>query len=131
MKRTFIAIAVAVISFPAFAGEAEQAAAAQHAKVVTSVQATLGVEPIDGKMGPKTTAAIEEFQRSKQLDPSGKLDPKTLTALGMGGPKPDFGAGASTHMQGKPPAPLGPEQSSEVRTAEPRIKPAKPTGESK
>ena len=134
MKRTLIVVgALAALSLPAFAsaeGQGGDAAAAQRAKLVTSVQAKLGVLPADGKMGPKTHAAIEEFQRAKGLEPSGQLDKKTVTALGLGGPKPSSAAGGSA-QPGKPSAPTGPSQSSAERTAEPKIKPDAPTGEAK
>ena len=132
MKRISIVLgAAALFSLPAFAqsdNAAADLAAAQRAKLVTSVQAKLGV-PVDGKMGPATHEAIGEFQRSKGIEDTGQLDKKTITALGLDGPKPSAAAGASTHMQGKPSTPIGPKQSSEVRAAEPLIKPAKPTGE--
>ncbi|MGH8742103.1 MAG: peptidoglycan-binding domain-containing protein, partial [Burkholderiales bacterium] len=48
------------------------------------------VQP-DGIMGPKTQAALKEFQQSKGLDASGKLDQQTLAALGV-----SEGASAST-----------------------------------
>ena len=130
MKQPSIVLAaLAALSLPSFANAQshEDVAAAQRAKLVTSVQAELGV-PVDGKMGPKTHDAIEEFQRSKGLDPTGQLDKKTITAMGLDGPKPSAAAGASTHMQGKPSTPIGVRQPSEERAAEPMIKPAKPTG---
>ena len=123
MKSASILIAtLAVLSLPAFA---------QRAELVTSVQAELGVSPIDGKMGPRTHEAIGRFQRSKGLEASGQLDKETITALGLDGPKPSAAAGTSTRMQGKPSAPVGPQQSAAERTAEPKIKPAVPTGETK
>jgi peptidoglycan hydrolase-like protein with peptidoglycan-binding domain len=126
MNHTFIAAAVvAALSFPAFGAGWEQA---EHAKLVTSVQAQLGVVPADGKMGPRTAAALKEFQRAKHLQPTGKLDNPTLAALGHTGPKPSSAAGESTHMAGKPSTPIGPQQPSEERAAEPKIKPEKPTG---
>jgi peptidoglycan hydrolase-like protein with peptidoglycan-binding domain len=36
---------------------------------------------IDGKVGPKTKAAIEEFQKSSGLTADGKVGPKTWAAL--------------------------------------------------
>ncbi len=131
---SIVIAAAATLSLPAFAGaqrSADDAAAAQRAKLVTSVQAELGVLPADGKMDRRTHAAIKEFQSSKGLEASGQLDKKTVTALGLDGPKPSAAAGASTHMQGKPSTPIGPKQSSAERAAEPKIKPAKPTGETK
>lgn len=132
MKRISIVLgAAALLSLPAFAQTDKagaELAAAQRAKLITSVQAELGV-PVDGKMGPATHDAIGEFQRAKGLDDTGQLDKKTITALGLGGPKPSAAAGASTHMQGKPSTPIGVKQPSEERAAEPVIKPAKPTGQ--
>ena len=127
MKLVSIVLASATaFSLPALAQG--DAAAAQRAKLVTSVQASLGV-PVDGKMGPETHAAIREFQQSKGLEASGQLDKQTITALGLGGPKPSAAAGASTGMQGKPSTPIGVKQPSEERAAEPKIKPARPTGD--
>lgn len=128
MKRISIVFgAAAMLSLPAFAQRTDLAAA-ERAKLITSVQAELGV-PVDGKMGPATHDAIEEFQRSKGIDATGQLDKATITAMGLGGPKPSAAAGASTGMQGKPSTPIGSKQPSEERAAEPRIKPAKPTGD--
>ena len=129
MKYPLIVLVVA-LSLPGFAGAQsakDEAAAAARTKLITSVQAELGV-PVDGKMGPATHDAIEEFQRSKGIDPSGQLDKKTVTALGLDGPKASAAAGATQGVQGKPSTPIGVEQPSEERAAEPMIKPAKPTG---
>ena len=38
----------------------------------------------DGKMGPKTAAAVKSFQKSHGLKATGKLDAKTKSALGVG-----------------------------------------------
>ena len=74
MKHPWIVLATVAALSPGLAGaqsQTDQAAAAERAKLVTSVQVELGV-PVDGKMGPKTHQAIEKFQRSKNLDPSGQ-----------------------------------------------------------
>ena len=39
------------------------------------------VGPIDGVMGPKTSAALREFQQAQGLKASGRLDQRTLAAL--------------------------------------------------
>jgi len=39
--------------------------------------------PSDGKMGPQTQAALKEFQESKGLEASGRLDQETIAALGI------------------------------------------------
>jgi len=100
-------------------------AGAQDVKVITAVQATLGV-PADGKMGPETQAALKRFQRAKGLTPNGELDKATLTALGLGGPKP---AAPKAEDGAKPSTPVGPAQSSAERTAEPLLRHSPPTGE--
>jgi peptidoglycan hydrolase-like protein with peptidoglycan-binding domain len=38
--------------------------------------------PVDGLMGPKTRAAVQDFQRKEGLEPSGQLDMKTMSRLG-------------------------------------------------
>lgn len=38
---------------------------------------------IDGKIGPKTKKAIEEFQKANGLNPDGKVGPKTWAALSV------------------------------------------------
>lgn len=40
--------------------------------------------PIDGYLGPRTTAAVREFQQKQQLQVTGQLDPETLGRLGVG-----------------------------------------------
>jgi hypothetical protein len=39
--------------------------------------------PIDGINGPKTEAALREFQRKQNLEPDGRLGPQTRDALGL------------------------------------------------
>jgi hypothetical protein len=40
--------------------------------------------PIDGYMGPQTSAAVREYQQREQLQVTGQLDPETLGRLGVG-----------------------------------------------
>jgi hyperosmotically inducible protein len=40
--------------------------------------------PIDGYMGPRTTAAVRDYQQREQLQVTGQLDPETLGRLGIG-----------------------------------------------
>lgn len=49
----------------------------------SELQSKLGkdVGGIDGKFGPKTEAAVKEFQEKNGLDPTGKVDEKTREAL--------------------------------------------------
>lgn len=48
---------------------------------------------VDGMMGPRTQAAVREFQRSQRLEPTGQLNRQTLIALGL--QRPDVSALAS------------------------------------
>ena len=40
---------------------------------------------VDGRMGPKTQAALRDFQKAQGMESTGDLDPKTTQALGMDG----------------------------------------------
>ena len=40
---------------------------------------------VDGRMGPKTHAALRSYQRAHHLRPTGRPDPQTLQALGIQG----------------------------------------------
>ena len=91
------------------------------------MQARPGV-PATGRIDAGTEAAVKEFQRAKGIEPTGALDGKTLTALGMGEPKL---AAAGGTAEGKPSTPVGPERSSAERAAEPTLKHDQPTGETK
>jgi peptidoglycan hydrolase-like protein with peptidoglycan-binding domain len=48
---------------------------------------------VDGMMGPRTQAAVREFQRAQRLEPTGQLNRQTLIALGL--QRPDVSAAAS------------------------------------
>jgi peptidoglycan hydrolase-like protein with peptidoglycan-binding domain len=50
---------------------------------------------VDGKMGPKTQAALRDFQKAQGLQGSGRLDDKTMQALGVGGGSTGTGGSAS------------------------------------
>ena len=122
-RMPLVLIAALAFSLPAFADEG--VAAAQQAKLVTAVQATLGV-PTSGKLDAETEAAVKEFQRAKGIEPTGELDKRTVTALGMGSPKPKV---PTATADAKPTTPVGPAQSSAERTAEPTAKTERPTGD--
>ena len=38
---------------------------------------------VDGRWGPETQSAVKQFQQSKQMQPTGKLDEKTVADLGL------------------------------------------------
>lgn len=96
MKRTTIFIALAsALSLPAYAndqahkqGSSEAQSSQQNSDVVKQAQQKLSdsgkdVGKVDGQMGPKTQAALKEFQQEKGLQASGQLDQETLAALDL------------------------------------------------
>ena len=95
---------------------------AQNPEVVKQAQeklsaAGLEVGQPDGIVGPKTQAALKEFQEKEGLQASGKLDSETLAALEIGTPEgttTSSSAGASS-----PPS----EQSGEQPKSQPAEEP--------
>ena len=62
----------------------------QSSETIKQVQAKLKEQgqdpgPADGIKGPKTQAALKEFQKDKGIKESGQLDRETLSALGVSG----------------------------------------------
>lgn len=96
MKFTNRLVFVAGVAFaaPTFAVEGFYVDSA----TVREVQQTLNQRGfsrlgVDGMMGPRTQAAVREFQRSQRLEPTGQLNRQTLIALGL--QRPDVSAAAS------------------------------------
>ena len=62
--------------------------------------------PADGIVGPKTQAAVKEFQQSKGLQASGRLDNQTLAALqsgeGASSPRSSSGQPSGQSMSSQP-----------------------------
>lgn len=87
-RFTALALALAIgaaFSMP-FTTSADAATKKTHASAsVKSAQEALNKNgasiTADGKMGPKTVAAIKSFQKSHGLKATGKLDAKTKSAL--------------------------------------------------
>jgi peptidoglycan hydrolase-like protein with peptidoglycan-binding domain len=86
-----------------------QSGAAQSQEVVKQAQQKLSqmghdAGPADGIFGPKTQAALKEFQQAKGLNETGQLDSQTLAALqlsesaGAAGPSGPAGQPASGSM---------------------------------
>src|SRR5688572_12608582 len=86
-------VAGALLAAPVFAVDGFYVDSATVREVQTTLNqrhnARLGV---DGKMGPRTQAAVREFQRSQRLEPTGQLNRQTLIALGL--QRPDGSAAA-------------------------------------
>jgi peptidoglycan hydrolase-like protein with peptidoglycan-binding domain len=66
-------------------GAGGTAGGAQRVKAVQQALKDKGHDPgaIDGKMGPKTQAALREFQTKEGLKASGRLDTETMAKLGV------------------------------------------------
>ena len=60
-------------------------ASAEQVKSVQKALQAKGMDPgpIDGVMGPKTTAALKAFQKDQKLTESGTLDDQTREKLGV------------------------------------------------
>ena len=77
------------------------------------IQGGYAVDAADGVWGPKTSAAVREFQRMKGLKQTGQADPATLEALGVnadGRPRSaaDNPARAAPEIRTRTPADLHP-----------------------
>jgi len=68
----------------------------------------------DGVLGPKTQAAVKEFQEKEGIQASGQLDQETLAALGVS--EGSAGTGASSPSSESP----TPSSSSERATEQPQ-----------
>ena len=51
---------------------------------------------VDGKMGPKTMTALGDFQKSQGMEATGRLDERTVQALGMDGARTSASPAAET-----------------------------------
>lgn len=60
---------------------------------VERLQRMLHVQPADGDFGPKTAAAVREFQKSHGLVADGVVGPKTMAAIEKGGSTSPSGGG--------------------------------------
>jgi peptidoglycan hydrolase-like protein with peptidoglycan-binding domain len=94
VKTFLLLVAGAALATPAFAVDGFYV----DSNTVSEVQRTLNQRGsarlgVDGKMGPRTQAAVREFQRSQRLEPTGQLNRQTLIALGL--QRPDGSAAAS------------------------------------
>ena len=55
----------------------------------------------DGVIGPKTNQAIRDFQKSKNVQATGRIDERTASALGVGDISRAGGRSSSTSSSGK------------------------------
>ena len=76
------------MSRPGMSGQAQSGQAGHDQQTIRQVQQHLQqqgyqVGEIDGKLGPQTKQALQNFQRDKSLSGSGELDQQTIAALGV------------------------------------------------
>lgn len=81
----------------------------EHVRAVQQALKDKGHDPgaIDGVMGPRTQAALKEFQGKEGLKASGRMDSETLAKLGVqakAGASADSGASASPSASPSPSA---------------------------
>jgi hypothetical protein len=60
----------------------------QDRDTVAKVQQTLRAEgydpgPANGKLGPRTEQAVKQAQKDRELEPTGRLERRTIAALGI------------------------------------------------
>jgi peptidoglycan hydrolase-like protein with peptidoglycan-binding domain len=135
-KQLAIAVAAAfVFAAPAFAAgdyrgqssqdtmskSSESSAHAQSSTAVREAQQALkdkgfDAGPIDGIMGPKTSAAVKEFQQAQGLKSTGQLDAQTLSALDVQATGMGSGAMRSGRSSG---GMSGPTRSSDATSPSP------------
>jgi peptidoglycan hydrolase-like protein with peptidoglycan-binding domain len=86
--RSLYSLLIAALAAAGIASASAAEALYVDAQTVRQVQKILNdrgfrTGGIDGQMGPQTQAALVNFQRAEKLQPTGKLDNKTLAALGV------------------------------------------------
>jgi peptidoglycan hydrolase-like protein with peptidoglycan-binding domain len=57
----------------------------EQVKAVQQALKDNGLDPgtVDGRMGPKTQAALRDFQKAHGMDATGRIDMKTMQSLGV------------------------------------------------
>jgi peptidoglycan hydrolase-like protein with peptidoglycan-binding domain len=82
----------------------------EHVKAAQQALKDKGHDPgsIDGVMGPKTQAALKDFQSKEGLKASGQLDTETMSALGVQA-KAGAAADTSTSSPSASPSPASPK----------------------
>ena len=104
MKTLIVLLALAVGHTPIIAP-----VLAEDRAAIESVQKTLKEKghdpgPVDGVMGPQTTAALRAYQKKQGLEVTGRLDTATHAKLGLAAKTGDQAAAQPTTQQGAKPA---------------------------
>jgi peptidoglycan hydrolase-like protein with peptidoglycan-binding domain len=91
MKRLLIALVVGLLAFSPLMAEARgtrhhRGTSAQISQAQTALQAAgFDPGPVDGRLGPKTRAALRSYQHAHNLHPTGTLDRETRKSLSVRG----------------------------------------------
>lgn len=110
---------------------ARATASREQVRAVQQALKDRGYDPgdIDGAMGPKTRAALQDFQRKEGLKVTGRIDAATREKLGVGGAT--TGSGSRPGLEVKPTAgePSGPAASPGSVSSTPPAAGSQPPGE--
>jgi peptidoglycan hydrolase-like protein with peptidoglycan-binding domain len=112
----------------------QSAAAGVEDKTIRQAQEKLSSKghdvKADGKLGPKTQAAVKEFQQAEGLKASGKLDQQTLAALGVNEGSAGMGSTSSPRSSSSSSSSSSPSSSDPAAapSSEPQASPAPKTG---
>ena len=109
----------------AFKADPPPAPARSSGDIVADIQRELARRgfydgAVDGRYGPRTDAAIRDFEQAAGLKPSTEPNEALLTALKRSNAKPAK-AGPGTTSGIRPPQPVRPDPTAEARTASKRI----------
>jgi len=138
-KLTHLVVAgAAAFSLGAVAADDKQEPQAQSGQIKQAQQKLSSsghdIGEANGKMGPKTQAALKKFQQSKGLQASGKLDQQTSAALDISGDasvstKSSAEKSSVGVSDGAPSAGSSAERTAEPKSASGEHEAAQPTGE--
>jgi peptidoglycan hydrolase-like protein with peptidoglycan-binding domain len=114
MRHVVAFTSAVLVSFGAVAGGQQHSTSGGSADPATVRQAqeklvSEGINPgaVDGRLGPQTQQGLQEFQRSKGLEPSGQLDAETVAALGLDGGSAATGGTSPTPSPERSAEPVG------------------------
>jgi len=106
------ALAVSGAATLASANDASKQMSSSDSSSITQLQQALNDKgfnagPVDGVSGPKTKAALKQFQQSQGIAASGKADNQTLAALGVSGSSAASSQSSDTSLSSSPSASQG------------------------
>lgn len=83
--KTILALGFSLSDFAAGEFEAPQTLNADNVRQIQKALNDAGYNagPVDGRWNPETERALRDFQKAKGLEPTGRLDDRTILALGF------------------------------------------------